>query len=687
MQYEPTISTYSSKTLPIEDTLLKQSTHLNKHSQINTEFHDDEFNKKFANAIQDSSNNTKNNTKITEPVYVKVPLIGHLSINTLINALRILMGLCVLFFVCLIGLYRFQLDNYRIKTRLFTDISLHSQYLAKASFGLIYTNQPFLEQFKNSYQTINTHLNTLLYAHTHLLIVDRTSLSAIAKVYNYYVKGVNFIVPPVSQEINQIISIWKPIDLQAPLLIKHALTGFKYNELNNLSSQTNLNIDKKDSLNKLLNIYVSNDEWPLFFNKESESMQVALQSAQKTLDQAFNRFQEVFWWGGISSAISAVLIGSLILLIQKTYYKKTIQSHLKENQKITLLLEDIKAKSYAEQTRTNEINQNNQTAILRLMNELQAIGQGNLTIQATVSEDIMGSLADAINLTVENLRSLVEKINQTTEGVANASNKTRQTTTLLLELNQHNSQHIQETGDRVLNMANDITEVCNRADGSATVAQKALSAAYTGQQAVQASLQGMNSIRDKIQDTSKRIKHLGESSQQIGEIVAMIGDITDQTNILALNAAIQAASAGESGHGFTVVAQEIQRLAERSGEATKQIYNLVRTIQTDTQDAILAMEKSTYEVVEGTKLADAAGIAITDIAKVSQELANIMLEISHTTRGQANQAKIVSAAIKHMLTLTEHTTVGTQDTFQSIDQLSMLTHTLKQSVTRFKVKI
>jgi twitching motility protein PilJ len=217
------------------------------------------------------------------------------------------------------------------------------------------------------------------------------------------------------------------------------------------------------------------------------------------------------------------------------------------------------------------------------------------------------------------------------------------------------------------------------------VAQKALSASQAGQQAVQASLHGMNSIRDQIQDTAKRIKRLGESSQQIGEIVDLIGDITEQTNVLALNASIQAASAGEAGRGFTVVAEEVQRLAERSGEATKQVAALVRAIQIDTQDAVSAMARSTQGVVEGAKLADTAGLAITDISKLSQELAEIILDIAKTTRGQADQAQTVAQAITQILSLTQKTTSGTRETSQSTEELSVLAQELKKSVARFKV--
>lgn len=406
---------------------------------------------------------------------------------------------------------------------------------------------------------------------------------------------------------------------------------------------------------------------------ESEKFKKQLDVLQTSLGEE-RTVRNVYFWVRLISALIAISIGLLIAKIV-----------LDETRVRTQAAEAEAEKAIADENGLKLVNEKNQTAILRLMNELQVVADGDLTVQATVSEDMTGAIADSVNYTVEELRTLVGRINVTAEGVSLATGRARQTTTMLLKLSEQQSSEIQVTGDRVLSMADNITEVSNRADSSSNVAQRALSASLTGQKAVQASLQGMNGIRDQIQDTAKRIKRLGESSQQISEIVDLIGDITEQTNVLALNAAIQAASAGEAGRGFTVVAEEVQRLAERSGEATKQIAALVRTIQTDTQDAVSAMERSTQGVVEGAKLADAAGIAITDISKVSQELAEIILDIARTTRGQADQAQIVATAIKEILNITERTTAGTRETSQSTEELAKLALELKQSVARFKV--
>ncbi len=330
-------------------------------------------------------------------------------------------------------------------------------------------------------------------------------------------------------------------------------------------------------------------------------------------------------------------------------------------------------------------NKANQDAILRLMNEMGSLAEGDLTVKTTVTEEITGAIADSVNFTIEELKNVVGRINHAAAQVSIATEAAQKTTTQLLAAAEKQGREIRETSASVLGMARAMNEMSLSATQSADVARQSLAAAQKGTEAVQNSIAGMNEIREQIQETSKRIKRLGESSQEIGEIVELISDITEQTNVLALNAAIQAASAGEAGRGFTVVAEEVQRLAERSAEATKQIGAIVKTIQTDTQDAVSAMENSTQGVVEGAKLSDAAGQALSEIGDVSRRLAQLIETISATTEQQAKSASTVATNMQDILNITQQTTEGTKKTAVSIGQLAQLAQELKGSVSGFKI--
>ncbi|MCB1906152.1 MAG: type IV pili methyl-accepting chemotaxis transducer N-terminal domain-containing protein [Rhodocyclaceae bacterium] len=401
------------------------------------------------------------------------------------------------------------------------------------------------------------------------------------------------------------------------------------------------------------------------FNDSSE-----LLAATETLAAEINAAHHGLSGKAILAAIVAVVALVVLLVMAKTY--KDDQSE---------------RRSEVEGQRRSAENERNHTqqAILRLMNEMGDLADGDLTVRATVTEDITGAIADSVNYTIEELSVLVRRINDAASRVTSATESARKTSGMLIEVAERQSLQIRTVGATVQKMATSMSEASQRARESAQVARRSLEAAHKGTEAVQNTIQGMNGIREKIQDTSKRIKRLGESSQEIGEIVELISDITEQTNVLALNAAIQAASAGEAGRGFTVVAEEVQRLAERSAEATKQIAAIVKTIQTDTQDAVGAMELATRDVVDGAKLSDAAGQALGEIGAVSNEAARLIEEISRDTLEQSGNATKVADSMEEILSATEEAANGTQQTAVSIGQLADLAVELKGSVSGFKV--
>ena len=376
----------------------------------------------------------------------------------------------------------------------------------------------------------------------------------------------------------------------------------------------------------------------------------------------------------LASALFALLCGAGLAFVQ-----------LQESRQRQLMAENQRLTAESQEQDAKRVNDANQAAILRLMNELQTVAEGDLTQEATVTEDITGAIADSVNYTVEELRSLVGNVQATATRVAQTTSAVEATSTELLAASTEQLREIRETGQSVLDMAQRINQVSGQAQESAQVARASLQAAESGLQAVQDAIGGMNAIRDQIQETSKRIKRLGESSQEIGEITELISDITEQTNVLALNAAIQAASAGEAGRGFSVVAEEVQRLAERSADATRQIAALVKAIQTDTQDAVAAMERSTQGVVEGAKLSDNAGTALSEIDRVSRRLAELIEQISDAASREADSANEVAGNIQHIFAVTEQTGEGTRSTAQQVRELSAMAEELRQSVARFKI--
>jgi twitching motility protein PilJ len=331
---------------------------------------------------------------------------------------------------------------------------------------------------------------------------------------------------------------------------------------------------------------------------------------------------------------------------------------------------------------TNKVTQG---AILRLMNELSDLGDGDLTVRATVTEDITGAIADSVNYTAEELHKLVSNVSKAAGQMGEATKESEELSQRLLVASDKQAREIKDAEESVQLIVRSIGEVDAAAIKATAVGKQTLAVTHQGAQAVRNTIAGMDGIREHIQETSKRIKRLGESSQEIGEIVDLISDITEQTNVLALNAAIQAASAGEAGRGFSVVAEEVQRLAERSADATKQIGALVKMIQSDTHDAVAAMEKSTLGVVEGAKLSEMSGQSLKEIEVVSEELATLINSISVSTQVQTDMAGEVASVMHEIMKLTRQTAEGSRLTSDSAVKLTGLASGLRGSVAGFKL--
>jgi len=327
----------------------------------------------------------------------------------------------------------------------------------------------------------------------------------------------------------------------------------------------------------------------------------------------------------------------------------------------------------------------NQAAILRLLDEIAGLGQGDLTATATVTEDITGAIADSVNIAVESLRGLVIAINQSSVQMDSAARQTQALAQHLAKSSGSQSKQIAAATESIAAMASSIEEVSGNAERASDVARHSVDVAHKGGKAVRRTIEGMNGIRETIQETSKRIKRLGESSQEIGGIVELINDLAEQTNILALNASIQASMAGEAGRGFAVVADEVQRLAERAAAATKQIDAIVRTIQTDTNGAVVSMERSTADVVSGAQLAENAGAALEEIEQVSNQIASLVQNISASARNQSQTSQSVARNMQVLREISSQTADSTSHTSEAVAKLALLSASLRKSVAGFRL--
>ena len=352
---------------------------------------------------------------------------------------------------------------------------------------------------------------------------------------------------------------------------------------------------------------------------------------------------------------------------------------------ITLLVRSYLAAERRRSIDASRQNQKNQQAIMRLLDEMSSLADGDLTVQATVTDDMTGAIADSINFAVEQLRELVTGINITAQTVAESAQETMDITGKLAKASNEQAEQVRQVTDSINAMSETFDIMAERSSESSEVAQKSVAIANKGSNMVQQTIRGMDTIRNQIQETSKRIKRLGESSQEIGDIVELINGIAEQTNILALNAAIQSASAGGAGRGFAIVADEVQRLAERATNATRRIEILVKNIQADTSEAVVSMESTTAQVVGGAKKAEDAGEALVQIEAVSKNLSRMIEEISTEAQAQSRTATQVAEQMTEIRDISIKTSEGTNQTAQSMGQLADLVNKLSDSVADFKL--
>ncbi|MCO8044314.1 methyl-accepting chemotaxis protein [Acinetobacter bohemicus] len=387
-------------------------------------------------------------------------------------------------------------------------------------------------------------------------------------------------------------------------------------------------------------------------------------------DVLLNNLNKLSSKAGLTTILPAVLLILLLIGFLICVFKLLSLRGASDKQRVTRLQDEY---------------DRNQNAILRLLDEIADLADGDLRSYATVSEDFTGAIADSINFAIDQLRDLVSRITETSHEVAQYTATTQSITNQLAEASEHQAQEIAGASAAINEMAMSIDQVSSNAEESAMVAERSVQIAANGADVVNRSIEGMDTIREQIQETSKRIKRLGESSQEIGNIVALINDIADQTNILALNAAIQASMAGEAGRGFAVVADEVQRLAERSASATKQIEGLVKTIQTDTNEAVISMEQTTAEVVRGANLSKDAGVALDEIQTVSNNLAKLIASISDAAKLQSASAGHIATTMNVVQEITSQTTSATFDTARSVSELANMADALRESVSDFKL--
>jgi methyl-accepting chemotaxis protein len=335
-------------------------------------------------------------------------------------------------------------------------------------------------------------------------------------------------------------------------------------------------------------------------------------------------------------------------------------------------------------TSNQEANENLQRSITELLNVINQVARGDLSLRGKVTNDALGNVADSINYMLDNFTKVLERVRKAAMEVTACSNNILVAADEMQAGATQQDQEITNTSSAVEELTVSMKQVSNNAEASAEAARRALDAAEQGNRAVRDTLEGMQRIRASVQATAKKIKSLGDRSLEISEIINVINDITEQTNLLALNAAIEAARAGEAGRGFAVVADEVRKLAEHSRSATKDIAALIKAIQAETNEAVVVMEEGTKEVEGGATLADQAGRALDAISSVVRQSAELVQEISLASKQQVRGTEGVAHAMQIISSITRQTSQGTRGTVATVSQLVKLSDQLNEALAQFR---
>jgi methyl-accepting chemotaxis protein len=357
------------------------------------------------------------------------------------------------------------------------------------------------------------------------------------------------------------------------------------------------------------------------------------------------------------------------------------------NDDFTLIAENFNrtAEKAGKAVSNQEAQQDLQRSVTDFLTIVSQIARGDLTLRGKVTNDALGNVVDSVNYMLDNFARVLERVRKSAIDVASNANEILISSEQMSAGATQQDQEITNTSSAVEELTVSMKQVSNNAEASAEAARRALDAAEQGNRAVRDTLEGMQRIRASVQATAKKIKSLGDRSLEISEIINVINDITEQTNLLALNAAIEAARAGEAGRGFAVVADEVRKLAEHSRTATKDIAALIKAIQAETNEAVVVMEEGTKEVEVGARLADQAGKALEAISSVVRQSAELVQEISLASKQQVRGTEGVANAMQIISNITRQTSQGARSTARTVEHMVKLSEQLNEALSQFRV--